>query len=121
MIQRLKQLHECNREFDRKVSALFAKRLGAGALLACSAVIMLLAVVDLAGVVWREFRPLHGVGITFATFVGPAFFWVGLRDSSKFGLNWKYVASFVCSLATLVAIGLAVHEVLSVTPFLQNF
>ena len=119
MIQPFKQLRECNREFDRKASALFAKRIEAGAMLICSAVIMLMAVVDLAGLVWRDFRPLHGIGFTSAFFVGPAFFWVSLKDLLRFGLNWKYVASFVCSLAAIVFVGLEFHELLSVTPFFQ--
>ena len=91
----------------------------ADALLAFSVVIMLLAAVDFAGILWREFRFLHGIGFTIAVFFGPAFFWVSFKDLVRFGWNWKFVTSFVCCSAAIVFVGFKFHENLSAKPFFQ--
>ena len=89
----------------------------ANALLGFAASIMLLAAVDFAGILWREFRFLHGIGFTTAFFIGPAFFWVSLKDLLRFGWNSKAVASLVFCLIVIVFVGVKFHENLSVAPF----
>ena len=81
---------------------------------------VLLATIGIAGIIWH---PLHSVaryGITYSTFLTPAFLAVGLRDLFRLGWSWKRAVAIASLCLAIGLVVLAFHEILSTAPLLKR-